>query len=78
MGRSRYQIYETTHPHFFTCTILNWLPVFSLTFIGDDGNEKQSSACGFHIVNSNVILNKEIKIEKDNINHISIIYTFRM
>lgn len=29
MGRSRYKIYETTHPHFFTCTILNWLPVFT-------------------------------------------------
>ncbi len=27
MGRSRYKIYETTHPHFFTCTILNWLLV---------------------------------------------------
>ncbi|MDD3602459.1 MAG: transposase [Sulfurovum sp.] len=29
MGRSRYKIYETTHPHFFTCTILNWLRVFT-------------------------------------------------
>ncbi|MDD3592574.1 MAG: transposase [Sulfurovum sp.] len=29
MGRSRYKIYETTHTHFFTCTILNWLPVFT-------------------------------------------------
>ncbi|MDY0403914.1 transposase [Sulfurovum sp.] len=29
MGRSRYKIYEPTHPHFLTCTILNWLPVFT-------------------------------------------------
>ena len=29
MGRSRYKIYEPTHPHFVTCTILNWLPVFT-------------------------------------------------
>ncbi len=28
MGRSRYKIYEPTHPHFLTCTILNWLPIF--------------------------------------------------
>ena len=27
MGRSRYKIYEPTHPHFLTCTILNWLPI---------------------------------------------------
>ncbi len=29
MGRSRYKIYESTHPYFITCTILNWLPVFT-------------------------------------------------
>ena len=29
MGRSRYKIFEPTHPHFVTCTILNWLPVFT-------------------------------------------------
>jgi putative transposase len=29
MGRSRYKIYEPTHPHFITCTILNWLPIFT-------------------------------------------------
>jgi REP element-mobilizing transposase RayT len=29
MGRSRYKIYEPTHPHFMTCTILNWLPIFT-------------------------------------------------
>ena len=29
MGRSRYTIYEPTHPHFVTCTILNWLPIFT-------------------------------------------------
>ncbi len=29
MGRSRYKIYETTHPHFVTCTVLHWLPLFT-------------------------------------------------
>ena len=29
MGRSRYKIVEPTHPHFVTCTILNWLPLFT-------------------------------------------------
>ncbi len=29
MGRSRYKIYGQTYPHFFTCTILHWLPIFT-------------------------------------------------
>ncbi|MDD3499790.1 MAG: transposase [Sulfurovum sp.] len=29
MGRSRYKVYEPTHPHFVTCTILHWLPLFT-------------------------------------------------
>ena len=29
MGRSRYKIYEPTHPHFITCTVLNWIPLFT-------------------------------------------------
>lgn len=29
MGRSRYKIYETQHPHFVTCTILHWIPIFT-------------------------------------------------
>jgi putative transposase len=29
MGRSRYKIYEPTHPHFITCTVLNWIPIFT-------------------------------------------------
>ncbi|MDD5401360.1 MAG: hypothetical protein PHQ93_09260 [Sulfurimonas sp.] len=29
MGRSRYKIYETTHPHFVTCTVLHQLPLFT-------------------------------------------------
>jgi REP element-mobilizing transposase RayT len=29
MGRTRYKIIEPTHPHFITCTILHWLPVFT-------------------------------------------------
>ena len=29
MGRSRYKIYEPTHPHFVTCTVLHWIPIFT-------------------------------------------------
>ena len=29
MGRSRYKIYEPIHPHFITCTILHWIPIFT-------------------------------------------------
>ena len=29
MGRTRYKIKEPTHPHFITCTILHWLPIFT-------------------------------------------------
>jgi len=29
MGRSRYKIYEPTSPHFMTCTVLNWIPLFT-------------------------------------------------
>ena len=32
MGRSRYKIYEPIHPHFVTCTILNWLPKKDRTY----------------------------------------------
>ena len=29
MGRSRYTIYQPNAPHFLTCTIINWVPVFT-------------------------------------------------
>ncbi len=29
MGRSRYSIRETQAPHFLTCTVINWIPVFT-------------------------------------------------
>jgi len=29
MGRSRNKVYEPRHPHFLTCTILHWLPLFT-------------------------------------------------
>ena len=29
MSRTRYRIFEDTHPHFLTCTIVGWLPVFT-------------------------------------------------
>ena len=31
MGISRYKIYEPTYPHFLTCTVLHWLPIFTNT-----------------------------------------------
>jgi len=29
MGRSRNKIYEPTYPHFITCTVLHWIPIFT-------------------------------------------------
>ena len=29
MGRSRYKTYENQAPHFLTCTVINWLPLFT-------------------------------------------------
>ena len=29
MGRSRYHFAETNKPHFMTCTVLHWIPVFT-------------------------------------------------
>jgi len=29
MGRSRYRIHDEKAPHFLTCTVLNWLPLFT-------------------------------------------------
>ncbi|MEI6707625.1 MAG: transposase [Methylococcales bacterium] len=29
MGRSRYTIRETEAPHFLTCTVINWMPLFT-------------------------------------------------
>ena len=29
MGRSRYRITEQDRPHFLTCTVLHWIPVFT-------------------------------------------------
>ena len=29
MGRSRYKIFDTAYPHFLTCTVIGWLPVFT-------------------------------------------------
>jgi putative transposase len=31
MGRSRYTITEPDKPHFMTCTVVEWLPVFNCT-----------------------------------------------
>ena len=31
MGRSRYSITDPDKPHFMTCTVLEWLPVFTRT-----------------------------------------------
>ncbi len=48
MGRSRYRFIDVTQPHFMTCTVLHWIPVFtrpetveilleSLRFLSADG-----------------------------------------
>jgi putative transposase len=29
MGRSRYRIRDEKAPHFVTCTVLNWIPLFT-------------------------------------------------
>lgn len=29
MGRSRYKIFEQNTPHFLTCTVINWAPIFT-------------------------------------------------
>jgi len=29
MGRSRYKITDVSQPHFITCTVLHWIPVFT-------------------------------------------------
>ena len=29
MPRSRYRIYDTHYPHFLTCTVVDWLPIFA-------------------------------------------------
>ena len=29
MGRSRYKFTDVTSPHFMTCTVLHWIPVFT-------------------------------------------------
>jgi hypothetical protein len=29
MKRTRYRVYNNAYPHFFTCTIVDWLPVFT-------------------------------------------------
>jgi putative transposase len=29
MSRTRYKVYDNAYPHFLTCTIVDWLPVFT-------------------------------------------------
>ena len=33
MGRSRYVITEVDKPHFLTCTVVDWLPIFTQTAV---------------------------------------------
>jgi len=35
MTRSRYRIYDSQSPHFLTCTVVDWLPLFSRPAIVD-------------------------------------------
>ena len=29
MSRTRYRVYDEAYPHFLTCTVVDWLPIFS-------------------------------------------------
>ena len=29
MTRTRYRVFDNAYPHFLTCTIVGWLPVFT-------------------------------------------------
>ncbi len=75
MGRTRYKIFEKTHPHFLTCTIINWLPIFTrpeTTQIILDSfhflqKEKRLTLFGYvilenhlHLIASSDDLNKEV------------------
>ncbi len=35
MSRSRYKIFTDIFPHFFTCTVIEWLPLFNNPFIAN-------------------------------------------
>ena len=59
MGRSRYKIVEPTHPHFITCTILNWIPIFtrkesteiifeSIKYLQQEENLKIHAECNYN------------------------------
>ena len=53
MGRSRYTITEADKPHSMTCTVMEWLPVFTrpetvqiLTTVGD------TNFCGLIVIDT--------------------------
>ena len=29
MGRSKYKVLDNSYPHFLTCTVVNWIPIFN-------------------------------------------------
>ena len=35
MGRTRYKIIENNKPHFLTCTVIKWLPLFGKPWIAE-------------------------------------------
>ncbi|MBI2429048.1 MAG: transposase [Ignavibacteriales bacterium] len=75
MARTQYKIYHADLPHFVTCTVVNWLPIFShpylaqvlldsLTFLQ---NEKRLCVYGYvilenhlHLIASSPDLSKEL------------------
>src|SRR5260370_34686138 len=75
MGRSRYKIFEDTAPHFLTCTLVNWLPLFSdpgiveviLDSLRHLQNHERLQLCAFvimenhlHLIASSGSLSREI------------------
>jgi REP element-mobilizing transposase RayT len=35
MARTSYKVYETEHPYFMTCSIVDWLPLFSIPAVAE-------------------------------------------
>ena len=43
---SRYRIYDNAYPHFLTCTVVGWLPVFTRPEVVLNGQELDSGEMG--------------------------------
>ena len=66
MGRSRYVITEPSRPHFLTCTVLEWLPVFTRPETGQIVLDrwKGSINSGKTVAQAELILSDDMMREK--------------